>query len=116
VEVEDDATLLTRYANGATGCFITSTGEYPGTNRLEISGTKGKIVLEDGKLKSWLLKEDEAVVRFASDQSSPEIPLDYAEWTPDAAPSAHAGILQNFTDAILHGAALLSPPFSPFSA
>ncbi len=109
VEVEDDATLLTRYANGATGCFITSTGEYPGTNRLEISGTKGKIVLEDGKLKSWLLKEDEQVVRFSSGQSSPDIPLDYSEWKPDAEPSAHAGILQNFTDAILNGAVLLSP-------
>ena len=109
VEVEDDATLLTRYANGASGCFITSTGEYPGTNRLEISGTKGKIVLEDGKLKSWLLKEDEQVVRFSSGLSSPDIPLDYSEWEPDTAPSAHAGILQNFTDAILRGAPLLSP-------
>ena len=109
VEVEDDATLLTRYANGASGCFITSTGEYPGTNRLEISGTKGKIVLEDGKLKSWLLKEDEQVVRFSSGLSSPDIPLDYSEWEPDTAPSAHAGILQNFTDAILCGAPLLSP-------
>lgn len=109
VEVEDDATLLVRYANGATGCFITSTGEYPGTNRLEISGTKGKIVLEDGKLKTWLLKEDEQVVRFSSGQSSPEIPLDYTEWEPESEPSAHAGILQNFTDAVLHGAPLLSP-------
>ena len=109
VEVEDDATLLARYAGGATGCFITSTGEYPGTNRLEISGTKGKIVLEDGKLKTWLLKEDEQVVRFSSSQNSPDIPLDYSEWVPDAAPSAHAGILQNFTNAILHGEPLLSP-------
>ena len=109
VEVEDDATILARYPNGATGCFITSTGEYPGTNRLEISGTKGKIVLEDGTLKSWLLREDEQVVRYSSGESSPEIPLDYSEWKPGTAPSAHAGILQIFTDAILHGAPLLSP-------
>ena len=46
IEVEDEATLFVRYANGATGCFITSTGESPGTNRLEISGTRGKLVLE----------------------------------------------------------------------
>ncbi len=109
IEVEDEATLLVRYQNGASGCFITSTGEYPGTNRLEISGTKGKIVLEDGKLRTWLLKEDEAVVRFSSDRSSPEIPLEYSEWKPDTEPSAHAGILQNFADAVLHGNALLSP-------
>jgi len=109
VEVEDDATILAHYANGATGCFITSTGEYPGTNRLEISGTKGKIVLEDGKLKSWLLKEDEEIVRFSSGMDSPKIPLDYSEWKPESAPSAHAGILQNFADAVLKGTPLLSP-------
>ena len=109
VEVEDDATLLVRYANGATGCFITSTGEYPGTNRLEISGSRGKIVLENGTLKTWMLEEDEAVVRFHSDENFPKIPLAYEEWQPNTAPSAHAGILQNFADAILEGAPLLSP-------
>ncbi len=109
IEVEDDAVLLSTYANGATGCFITSTGEYPGTNRLEISGSRGKLVLEDGRLKSWLLREDEKEVRFHSDVSSPEIPLDYEEWIPDQEPTAHLGILQNFTNAIRSGEALLSP-------
>ncbi len=109
IEVEDDAVLLSSYANGATGCFITSTGEYPGTNRLEISGTRGKLVLEDGKLKSWLLKEDEKEVRFSSDLNSPDIPLEYEEWIPSEKPSAHLGILQNFTNAILKGEELLSP-------
>ena len=56
-----------------------------------------------------LLKEDEEIVRFASGQDSPKIPLDYAEWQPDSRPSAHAGILRNFADAILRGAPLLSP-------
>ena len=45
IEVEDDATIFAKYPNGATGVFITSTGEMPGTNRLEIAGTKGKLVL-----------------------------------------------------------------------
>ena len=109
IEVEDDATLMVRYANGASGIFITSTGEYPGTNRLEISGTRGKLVLEDGKLKSWLLREDENVVRFASDSNSPQIPLDYEEWVPEEKETAHAGILCNFASAILNGTPLLSP-------
>lgn len=109
IEVEDEASLFVRYSNGATGCFITSTGEYPGTNRLEISGTRGKLVLEEGKLKSWLLREDEETVRFTSEISFPEIPLEYNEWTPETPPTAHAGILQNFTDAILKGTPLLSP-------
>ena len=62
IEVEDDVTLFARYENGATGVFITSTGEYPGTNRLEISGELGKIVLENGKLKWWRLKCSEREV------------------------------------------------------
>ncbi len=109
IEVEDDATLLAVWPNGARGAFITSTGEYPGTNRLEISGTGGKLVLEDGKLKSWLLQEDERKVRVSSEENSPRIPLEYREWEPGAKESGHAGILQNFTDAILNGTPLLSP-------
>ncbi len=109
IEVEDDATLVTRYANGATGLFVTSTGEYPGTNRLEISGELGKLVLEDGLLKWWKLEEPENDVRWHSDSSMPKIPHVYTEERfPDDGPQ-HRGILQNFTNAILHGEALISP-------
>ena len=50
IEVEDDVTAYVEYENGATGVFLASTGEAPGTNRLEISGTRGKIVMENGEL------------------------------------------------------------------
>ena len=83
IEVEDDATLFTRYANGATGVFITSTGEYPGTNRLEITGEGGKLVLENGMLRWWRLQESERTVRFASPHSFVEIPCEYTEIRPD---------------------------------
>ena len=53
IEVEDDVTAYAEYANGATGVFITSTGEAPGTNRLEISADNGKVVLEGGKITFW---------------------------------------------------------------
>lgn len=109
IEVEDDVTIFTRYPNGATGTFITSTGEYPGTNRLEISGSLGKLVLEEGKLKWWRLEEDERQVCFASDRGFARIPMGYQEWEPDHPETAHAGILQNFTNAILHGEELLAP-------
>ena len=109
IEVEDDATLMTRYANGATGLFVTSTGEYPGTNRLEISGDLGKLVLEDGVLKWWKLDESEREVRWHSPQSMPHMAFDYAEERfADNGPQ-HQGILQNFANAILHGEALISP-------
>ncbi|MCL2096288.1 MAG: Gfo/Idh/MocA family oxidoreductase [Oscillospiraceae bacterium] len=48
IEVEDDVTAYMEYKNGATGTLITTTGETPGTNRLEISGDNGKLIYEDG--------------------------------------------------------------------
>ncbi|MBQ2929871.1 MAG: Gfo/Idh/MocA family oxidoreductase [Clostridia bacterium] len=108
IEVEDDATLVTRYANGATGLFVTSTGEYPGTNRLEIAGDLGKIVLENGTLKWWKLKESEREVRWHSAQSMPQMAFDYTEESFADGPQ-HRGILQNFANAILHGEMLISP-------
>ena len=109
IEVEDDATLMTRYAHGATGLFVTSTGEYPGTNRLEIAGDLGKLVLEEGELKWWKLREREHEVRWHSDNSMPQIPMDYTEERFEHEGAQHLGIMQNFTNAILHGEQLISP-------
>lgn len=50
IEVEDDVSAYLAYANGLSGMFIASTGEYPGTDRLEISGDRGRLVLENNKL------------------------------------------------------------------
>lgn len=60
IEVEDDVTAYMEFPNGATGVFITSTADYPGTNRLEILGTKGKLVCEKGQRLTWYeSKKDE---------------------------------------------------------
>ena len=109
IEVEDDATIITRYKNGAMGTFITSTGEYPGTNRLEISGTKGKIVIENKTLKWWKLKEDEREVCNNSADSFVNIETEYTEIIQEKQETAHKGILQNFANAILYDEELLSP-------
>lgn len=109
IEVEDDATLFTRYKNGATGVFMTSTGEYPGTNRLEISGDLGKLVLENGVLKHYILKEPISRVIEESEQGFAQIAYDYEEIKQDKPEAAHMGILQNFANAVLHGEKLISP-------
>lgn len=109
IEVEDDATIFVKYKNGATGVFITSTGEYPGTNRLEISGDKGKIVLENSILKWWKLEQSEREFCFECEKGTPNINCDYQEITVDEKETAHVGILQNFTNAILYGEKLISP-------
>ncbi len=111
IEVEDDATIYAQYENGATGVFITTTGEYPGTNRLEISGEKGKIVLENGSLKWWKLDISEREFCFDSKEGFSQIPYETVEIVPDKPETAHLGILQNFTNCILYGEPLLSPGF-----
>ncbi len=108
IEVEDDVTIFARYENGATGTFITTTGETPGTNRLEISGEKGKMVIEQGILKLWLLKENERDICFGCRKNFVEPEMEYSEMCPDTPETAHNGILQNFTNAILYGEPLLA--------
>src|SRR6185295_16790733 len=49
IEVEDEVTAYLEYPNGATGTFVPTTGEAPGTNRLEIVGDRGKLVYENGQ-------------------------------------------------------------------
>ena len=109
IEVEDEATIFTRYKNGATGVFIASTGEYPGTNRLEISGDLGKIVLENGTLKQYKLKEPISGIIAKSENSFDAIDYDYVEIKQDKPETSHKGILQNFTNAVLFGEELISP-------
>ena len=109
IEVEDDVTIYAKYKNGATGVFITSTGEYPGTNRLEISGDRGKIVLENSILKWWKLAEPEREFCYSSQESFPCIAYDYEEFEMDEPETGHVGILQNFTNAILYEEKLISP-------
>ncbi|WP_058302094.1 Gfo/Idh/MocA family protein [Gorillibacterium timonense] len=109
IEVEDEVTAYVEYANGATGLFVTTTGEAPGTNRFEIAGDRGKIVIENGRLTFWRLRvpESEFNRTYTGGFGEPEcwtceIPVSGTE-------SGHLGILQNFTDAILHDAPLIAP-------
>src|SRR5208282_83966 len=58
IEVEDNVTIYMEWPNGATGTFISSTGESPGTNRFEIVGARGTLVLENNKLTFTRNKTD----------------------------------------------------------
>ena len=107
IEVEDAATIFAKYENGATATFITATGECPGTNRLEIAGERGKLVLEDNKLRWWKLPKSEREFCFEGDVPA----ADYIEITPTEQATAHNGILRNFTGAVLRGEELLAPGY-----
>ncbi len=51
IEVEDEVNAYLEYADGKVGNFIASTGEMPGTNRLEITADRGRLVYENGKIE-----------------------------------------------------------------
>lgn len=116
IEVEDDVTAYLEYANGATGVFITATGEAPGTNRLEITGDRGKIVIEGGKV-SWT-RTEQSVAEFNKTTkamfAAPET------WNVDIPVNGKGGqhqeIMQNFVDAIRDGAPLLAPAIEGINA
>jgi predicted dehydrogenase len=109
IEVEDDVTAYFEFADGAHATFITSTGEAPGTNRLEVAAERGRLVYEDDKIT--LLRNDVPMGEFS--RTSPEAFGKPAVTTVDLSATGHGGqhieILKNFTDAILDGATLLSP-------
>ncbi|MCZ4150557.1 oxidoreductase, partial [Escherichia coli] len=103
IEVEDDVTAYVEYENGATGVFVTTTGEAPGTNRFEVSGDRGKIVIEEGKLTFWRLREPEPEFnrRYTGGFGQPEcwkceVPIHGTE-------SGHPGLIRNWINAIRNG-------------
>ncbi len=109
IEVEDEVTAYFEYANGATGVFITTTGEAPGTNRLEIAGDRGKVVLENGTITFYRTPVSVKHVKDTSLESFATVET----WTCDVPVRGNGGqhteILQNFVNSILDGATLLSP-------
>ena len=101
IEVEDDVTAYFEYENGATGMFITTTGEAPGTNRFEVSGTKGKLLCENKEL--WFFKNDadtkELIETSSEGFKKPNCEKILVE--TDGQNPQHAGIINNFTAALL---------------
>ena len=100
IEVEDDVTAYMEFPNGATGVFVTSTADAPGTNRFEITGTLGRLVCEHGKLIFDQLAIDEReFCRTARAFVDPEYHT--FEVTTDGRNDQHVGILNNFANAVL---------------
>ena len=101
IEVEDEVTAYFRYKNGATGVFITTTGETPGTNRFEVSGTLGKLICEGGKLLYYKNEADSQEWSKTSSEGFKKPACEKIEVETDGKNPQHAGIINNFTLAIL---------------
>ena len=101
IEVEDDISVYMEFENGATGTLIASTGDLPGTNRLEIDCEKGKMVCEEGKVRCMTLDRNEREICFQSDDPWYRSEIrDYFLETDGRNPQ-HAGVINAFTAHLL---------------
>ena len=101
IEVEDDVTAYMEYENGATGVFITSTGDAPGTNRFEVLGTLGKLVCENNQLMYIKNKTDEREFCLTAENGFAQPATEIVAVETDGQNPQHVGILRNFTNALL---------------
>ena len=108
IEVEDDVTTFVEYANGATGVFVTTTGDAPGTNRFEITLDKGKLIAEDGKLTLWELETPEPEFSKTNKVPFGQPKSTKIEVETDGQSPQHVGVLNAFAAAILRGEPLVA--------
>jgi predicted dehydrogenase len=106
IEVEDDVTAYLEYDNGATGVFVTSTADAPGTNRFEILGNNGKLVCEadpekGDKLTFYKLETPEREFNATHTGGFGEPKHEVIDVETDGKNPQHVGIMNNFANAIL---------------
>lgn len=114
VEVEDDVTALLQWECGTTGTFITSTGQTPGINRLEIVGNHGTVVAEKKPGESGHTVTYYRALQPVRDFTAhcperfAEVPVDTFITPPSVGPAKdkrpnHQLIMENFVEAIQQG-------------
>jgi predicted dehydrogenase len=108
IEVEDDVTAYMEYDNGCTGVFITTTGEAPGTNRLEVAGDRGKVVIEKGTF-TFIRNEVPTAEHSRTVKSGFVRPEVWNVEIPGKGEGEqHVGIMKNFAKAVLEGEPLIA--------
>ena len=108
IEVEDDVTAYMEFENGATGVFITSTGDMPGDNRLEIVMEGGTLLCDGGTLT--LKKLSMPIEEYQKQYNGGPAWLKCETRTVelDGSCTQHQGVLRAFVDHILNGGPLVA--------
>lgn len=111
IEVEDQVTAVLEYENGGVGTFITTTGEAPGSNRLEIAADGGRIVFENKSNKIYVEKNEVLTSRYLveSEERFGNVPFESSTIEVDGTGGQHVEVLQNFIDAISGETELIAP-------
>lgn len=108
IEVEDDVTIYAEYANGATGLFVTTTGDAPGTNRFEITMDGAKLVCENNKLSVYELDEWTSKHCATCPEGFEKPDGHYIDIETDGLNEQHIGVLNAFASHILHGTPMVA--------
>ena len=108
IEVEDDVTAYVEYANGATGVFVTTTGDGFGTNRLEIQLDKAKILAEHGQLQVWEYEMSEPEFSRTNTKSFGALKAEKIDIETDGENPQHVGVLNAWGGAIARGETLVA--------
>ena len=108
IEVEDDVTAYVEYENGATGVFITSTGDAHGTNRFEIQMDKAMFVVENDVLTVCEYEMTEQEFSKTNTKLFARVNAEKFKVEIDEKNSGHVGVLNAWVDAILHGGELIA--------
>lgn len=108
IEVEDDVTAYLEFPNGATGVFVTTTGDAPGTNRLEITLEMGKLVCENDELTLWKLSQNEREFCYTAKGGFARPEMEKINVETDGENPAHNGVLRAFAANILRGEPLVA--------
>ncbi len=107
IEVEDDVSTWCEYENGATGTFITTTGDCPGSNRFEIVCDGGTLVCDKSSLTLYRLDPWEPEHSRTNRVVFGKPKVTKENITPDEENTAHPGVLNAFANAILTAESLL---------
>ena len=108
IEVEDDVTAYLEYPNGATGVFVTTTGDAPGTNRFEVDLEKAKIVCENEEIKVYELDVNEREYCYTATEGFKKPEGRWIDVETDGENLQHVGVLRAFAGAILRGEPLIA--------
>jgi predicted dehydrogenase len=109
IEVEDEASALLSYKNGAIGYYHTSTTEYPNTEYLELCGEKGKLVMYGDKVRFWELEKPLQEFSDTTPQMWDQPNAQEVEVKLEKRESGHGAIIRNLARSILYDEPLLSP-------
>lgn len=108
IEVEDDVTAYLEFANGATGVFVTTTADAPGTNRLELTFEMGKIVCENDRLIYDKLSANVSEFCKTEKEGFKKPEWNRIEIETDGLNEQHIGVFKAFTNHILNGTPLVA--------